>query len=168
MDAKTEMLRSINSSIPDYIRCITRDLSDTESVTASLMEHGWDPARPSLMILEGISYYLTTDALWKMIGMLQSKSHMNRTVMEYLIPYDMIPDTMRPIARYPFDRIENDADLDHITKYEISDIAARAQRIGGRVLHHYDMARMQKDRLPGSKLFCPPNTGWIEICMFSA
>ncbi len=167
MDTKTEMLQHINPSISDSIRCITCDLSDPKAVRTNLIEHGWDPARPSLMILEGISYYLSAETLWKTIDMLQSKSQTSRVIMEYLIPYDMIPDTMRPIARYPFDRIENDADLDYITKYNISDITTRAKRIGGRILYHYNMERMQKDRMPGSTLFCPPNTGWIEVCMFS-
>ena len=168
MDIKTGMLHSIDRSIPDSIRCITRDLSDPKDVAASLTEHGWDPAEPSLMVLEGISYYLTADVLWNMIGMLQSKSQTNRIIMEYLIPYSMVPDAMRPIAQYPFDLIASNADLDHIAKYDISDITARAQDIGGRILHHYDMERMQKDRMPGSTLFSPPDTGWIEVCMLSA
>ena len=167
MDTKTAMLRSIDPSIPDSIRCITRDLSDTDAVVSSLIEHGWDSKEPSLMILEGISYYLPANTLWKTIGMLGSESHTSQIIMEYLIPYDQISEAMRPIAQYPFDLIANDADIDHITRYDISDIAARAQRIGGSILHHYDMNRMQQDRLPGSTLFQPPHAGWIEVCMFS-
>lgn len=168
MDAKAELLRHVDPSIPDSIRCITGDLSDPETVMTGLIGNGWDPATPTLMILEGISYYLATDALWSTIGMLQSKSQTNRIILEYLIPYEAIPEAMRPIARYPFDLIERDADLDHIGKYLISDIAADARRIGGKILRHYDMEQMQQDRMPGSTLFCPPNTGWIEVCMFSA
>ena len=65
MDTKTAMLQSVSPSITDFIKCITLDLSNTDAIMSSLLKSGWNPDAPSLMILEGISYYLEADALWK-------------------------------------------------------------------------------------------------------
>ena len=167
MDTKTAMLLSIDKTIPDSIRCITSDLSDSSNVASNLVKHGWDSNLPSLLILEGITYYLTVDVLWKIICMLQSNHQTNRVIMEYLIPYEMVPDTMRPFAQYPFELIANETNLDHITKYDISAISAHVRRLGGDIVCHYTMEQMQQNRVPNSTLFSPPNTGWIEVCMLS-
>lgn len=168
MDEKTAMYKSIDPSIHDSIECITCDLYCTDTVKSRLIKHNWNPDEPSLMIIEGISYYLPSEVIWKTIGILENHaSDQNQIVMEYMIPSDMIPDTMRSISRYPYDLIADDANLDGMTRYDTSDIAAYTKRTGGKILHHYDMNRMQQDRVPGSALFRPPHSGWIEVCMFS-
>ncbi len=167
MDTKTAMLQSISPSITDFIKCITLDLSNTDAITSSLLKSGWNPDAPSLMLLEGISYYLAADALWKTIGMLKSASGTNRIILEYFVPSEKISKDRLPIARYPFDLIASDAGIAHITRYDVDDIAARAERLGGKLLQHYDMGRMEQERMPESTLFKTPQSGWIEVCMFS-
>ena len=167
MDTKTAMLQSINPSITDSIKCITLDLSNTDAIMPSLLESGWNPDAPSLMVLEGISYYLTVDALWKTIGMLKSASGTNRIILEYFIPPEKISKDRLPIARYPFDLIASDADIAHIARYDVDDITVRAERLGGKLLQHYDMGRMEQERVPESTLFKPRQSGWIEVCMLS-
>ena len=89
-------------------------------------------------------------------------------ILEYLLPEGQIAERRRPVARYPFDLIAEEARLDGIARYGRGGVAERVAGLGGSVLDCYDLGRMERDRLGRNRLFGGDRSGWIEVCEFAA
>ena len=166
MNTKNNMISSIDSALTDYIKCITMDVSKINRIIPNLTKHGWSKDVPSLIIFEGISYYLSTDLLWMIIGKFKTITHSNKIILEYLLPNKKILNKRVPIAEYPFNLIISEADLINITKYDIDDIVIRMKKLDGILCEHYDMKKMEKDRTSKNIIFKTSRSGWIEVCEF--
>lgn len=164
MDAKTHLIDLVDASLAQRISCITADMRSPDALIPALLQQGWRSDVPSLLIFEGISYYLKKQILWGIIGKFASGK--NRVILEYLLPDSRIQKDIIPIARYPFDLITTETHLDHAVTYDISMIASKVKSLGSRILQHYTMQQMEKQRTLQNKIFTPRMCGWIEICMF--
>lgn len=167
MDTKQDLIKTVNPSASDAITCITLDLSDYTRVVPVLVAQGWDPNIPTLIIIEGLSYYLSKDALWGLIGEFKTQNQTNRIVLEYLLPPEMIPSTWSKIAAYPFDLIATGSRLPFISRYDIAEISSRLSDAGGKLVCRHSMRDMEKRRTLQNRLFFE-HDGWIEICEFLA
>ncbi len=167
MDEKSSLMRSMDPSIADHIRCITTNMYSTDTIIPGLVEQGWRPDEPSTVIFEGISYYLPPYILWDVIGRFRTGTNTNQVIMEYLVPSEAIAKERNHIAQYPFDLIAADSGLIYITRYDVREITARVESLGGALVQHYDMMRMEKDRTSGNAIFKTRESGWIEVCRFA-
>lgn len=81
MHAKSHLVTtsSRNASQGD-IAFIEVSLLDASAVQRSLSAHGWDPTKPTLLVLEGISYYLPTEAIQKLVHVIDP----DWTILEFL------------------------------------------------------------------------------------
>ena len=163
MDVKQNLIRRVHPSLVNSIDCITLDLSTPENMMPNLLMRGWRKNIPSLIIIEGLSYYLSKDQLRTIIGEFKTKNCDNHVILEYLLPADKISNKWVEIAEYPFMLISNDANLSFITRYSIDDILAYFTKSNSQLLCHYEMNKMEKERTSQNTLF-DKQTGWIEIC----
>lgn len=164
MDTKQDLINTV-ASANDAIACITLDLSDYTKVVSALVAQGWDPNIPSLIIIEGLSYYLSKEALWGLIGEFKTQNQANHIVLEYLLPPETIPSMWSKIAAYPFDLIAASSKLSFISRYDIAEISSRLSDAGGKLVCRHSMRDMEKKRTLQNKLFFE-HDGWIEICEF--
>ncbi len=163
MDVKRDLIRDVHLSLVDSISCIDLNLSESNKIIPNLIKHGWNKNMPSLIIIEGLSYYLSEDQLWRIIGEFKSENQNNHVVLEYLLPANRIPNEWLEIAEYPFNLISRDANLSSITRYDVEDIKIHLKKINAKLFTHYEMKAMEKERTFQNALF-DQQSGWIEIC----
>ena len=166
MDTKKNLIDSLDLSLSNSIRCITLDMFKLDRIVSTLIKHGWNKDIPSIVIFEGISYYLSRDILWKIIEKFNTATHYNRILLEYLVPNKKISKQRIPIAEYPFHLIAIESDLINITKYNLEEIMAHLNKHDGILLQHCDMKKMEKNRTLQNIIFKTKQDGWIEICEF--
>ncbi len=162
MTAKSDMILSINPTLCSKIRCITADISNFEAMAKKLSDAGWSNA-PSLIIIEGLSYYISKFNLWNMIQNLRSDTKTD-VILEYLLPRDQIPYADRHASEGAFGIICKKFNLPPLTRYDSDDIKSGIARLGGTVHYTYDMTRMEKDRTGKNRLCSSSKNNWIEIC----
>ena len=167
MNTKSNLIDSIDSSLTDYIQCIAMDISNIHRIIPNLVKHGWNKDVSSLVIFKGISYYLSTDILWMIMGKFKTTNHSNEIILEYLLPNKKILNKHVPMAEYLFNLIAVEASLTNITKYDIDDIGIQVKKLDGIVHQHYDMKKMEQDRTSKNIIFKTSQSGWIEVCEFS-
>ena len=167
MDEKNQIIRSVDSLLGNRIRCIEMDISGSADVMAVLVEHGWDVDAPSLVIFEGISYYLPESTLWSVINMFGSISKQNQIILEYMVPNGEIQRERVPVAEYLFNLIAGDSELCRITQYGAEDIESRIRNLGGRLLRHDGMMEIEKRRTSENTVFPTARSGWIRVCNFA-
>lgn len=111
----------LQDSLPG-IRFIDGDLTNLEGMDRQLKSRGWDPQKPTLVIMEGITYYLTEDAL--------------RGVIAYFAPFaiamagdfalqpEIVDEKARIFGTELFRKIKEAIDLKHIQYYDPAHFAA--------------------------------------------
>lgn len=160
MEAKARLLGELGLS--GRVSCVTADMADAGSVDAGLAGAGWDASAPTLLVFEGISYYVSAEALWGTVGRLCRRG---RVIMEYFLPPSEFDPSVAEIAAHPFNVISRDAKL-QIRRYSRAEVAGRAERLGGSVLSAEGMHQIELARDRRASVFPAPESGWIEVCCF--
>jgi O-methyltransferase involved in polyketide biosynthesis len=145
------------------IECLSVDIRDKRMMEV-LSDHGYDASVPSIIIMEGISYYLSRQELLDIVAMYRSPRHDNVIIMEYLLPCDEVREERRNIPRNEFNTIKKYCHLPHIQSYTKETLSEALSLHGGTVEAHHTMREMERARLGRQQYFKDPGDWWIE-CM---
>lgn len=158
MDIKSGLLSEIGGVSKSSIACINADLSNASDTLARLMEHGWDPNLSTLLVLEGISYYLAPNTIRKLVEIINP----DRVIFEFLRPAEkVIPERAR-IAAEIFGLIARLCGCPDIFRYDHAEIGSL---FGLSVLTRYRMEQLESMRIGLSRYFPSEESGWIEVCL---
>jgi methyltransferase (TIGR00027 family) len=117
------------------------DLAD-EAVSAALIESGWDPDAPSMMLCEGLSVYLEADVFEALLGSLRAVATVGTRLAMSLSIQVHDPDSLVRRARFEEvvaalgepvrNRLDHDgaAEMLAATRWRAVDLSERAQRAG--------------------------------------
>lgn len=156
MEAKSDLCSTIEN-----LHCITADVTDQAQCQSALIAHGWNPTKPTLVVCEGISYYITdSDSrnIWKLFALPES-----RCIFEYLVPQENIAENRRYIPDGVFNAIVAYCDVKNpITRWS-KELLEKERGI--KILKHNAMSDMELERTGRSDYFQKVDDGWIEIAL---
>lgn len=158
MDIKSILYSKLKGNSKTAISVIKTNLQNASEVYESLIEHGWDSSEGTLLILEGISYYLPTASLQNLIKVINPM----RTVFEFLkLNYEINKEHGR-IAHSVFELISDACGGLEIIRYSNSKIE---NLFGLPVITRHSMNNLERLRTGSNKYFPSDESGWIEICL---
>ena len=164
MDVKRRLLDEAAPDVAGRIRCVTADLGRPSEAAARAAEAGWRADVPSVLVLEGVSYYLGERTLWEIIRRFGADSE-NHTILEYMVPPGSIEPERAHIPDDVFDTIgEYLSDRLDIYRLDHNTVQKRASEIGGRVVRRHTMHSMEMLRTGATRHFPTERSGWIEVC----
>lgn len=143
------------------IECISIDIRDKRAMEA-LSDHGYDASVPSIIIMEGISYYLSRQELLDIVATYRSPGHSNVIILEYLLPCSEVRGERRSIPRNEFNTIKKYCRLPYIQTYTKETLEEALGVHGGMVDSHHTMQEMELARLGHQQYFKDPGDWWIE------
>jgi O-methyltransferase involved in polyketide biosynthesis len=161
MGEKQKLYERLFPGLRPGIECLSADIRDKRAMKL-LSDHGYDPSLPSVVILEGISYYLSQQELIDVAGMYRSPGHRNVLLIEYLLPCDKVGEERRHIPRNEFDTIKRYCHLSHIQCYTRETLAEALGVHGGTIEAHHTMREMEQARLGCQRYFKNAGDWWIE------
>ena len=83
--ANLDIKQQINESLDGpEVRFCMGDLTNVDSLIRTLKTHGWDAGKPTLLVAEGISYYLPKPVFMELLTALRTPS--GALVLEYSLP----------------------------------------------------------------------------------
>lgn len=165
MDIKEKIINSLDCNVKKYIKCIAANLQESD-ITSRLTKHGWSKEIPTLLIFEGISYYLPSEITWNIISSFKSASCRNKVIFEYLLPNKEIGKLALPIVNHVFHSITTHAKIDKITRYSSNEVALQIKKRDGKISSTHNLKTMEKDRISHNDIFQEDKNSWIEICQF--
>ena len=162
--AKQSLISEAAPEDSGRVACVTADLGRATEVVARMVAAGWRSDLPSVLVLEGISYYLREPVMWEMIRQLGTGAE-NDIILEYIVPDVCIAPERAHIPDDVFDTIQEymSAPLE-ITKVEPARLRAIVAGAGGRILRRHTMYTMEKRRTGTNHHFPTERSGWIEVC----
>jgi hypothetical protein len=116
---------------------------------------------PSIIVIEGISYYLQKTDLKAIIDTF-SRLHEAHFIIEYLVPDNYISNERRHIPQEIFDIIHDNCELESITSYIKDELQSFFEECGGKFLNRYTLTDMELYRTAVNTYFKNSTDGWIE------
>lgn len=165
MEGMDEKKRIYHENFPEYsrkIKCISSDITSNEIISHLTAEEiNYNPKIPTIILAEGISYYLSKNNLFNLIKTFANERN-NYFIIEYLVPYNQVNNERRHIPEDIFNIIKKECDLSEISFYTKDELYNFFTEVGGDVVNHYNMSKMESERLGHNCLFKNSSDGWIE------
>ena len=162
IEEKKKLCLELFPEFLEKLKCVNADIT-SPSILGILdrAEIGYRPDLPTIIIMEGISYYLRKQELNNIIAMFQ-REKTAFFIIEYLVPYRCIDQARRSIPKEIFRIIQEDCGLDGITSYTKKELRGFFQENGGDLIASYSMMDMELARTGDNAYFGKPSDGWIE------
>ena len=165
-ELKKDLIKKIDG--PRNIHICKGDLAKTDALLKTLHQNGWQPNRPTLLIAEGISYYIGKPEFEKTVTALAVPG--GAFIFEYAIPAHNVCKERRYIPQQVFEKLEKDYNLSPMSMYSIHEadhFALKLQRSlnlkkTGPCLR-LDQHQIEKERTGKNKYFPQEDYGWIYI-----
>jgi len=165
IEEKRRLYSKVAPDLVERLRCLTLDVA-SEDLLDRLAEEGFDRDAPAIVLMEGISYYLSKNSLEEIVSRFRSGGR-NRIIFEYLVPCSEVKADRRPIPKGVFSLIREEAGTDGTVCYTRAELSDLFLRSGGRRVSCFDMSEMEWLRLGKNKCFCSRGDGWIEAFLGS-
>jgi len=161
MEEKGKMYNELFPTYARKIKCISASVNRKRMMDV-LARVGYNEELQTIILAEGISYYISKRRLKEVFEQFATGSKRNIFVLEYLIPDDNIPNKNRKISGKIFNIIKKECSLDRIFCYTQNELKKFFIQYGGNFLLHETMSGMEFLRTQSNRYFKNDNEGWIE------
>ena len=169
MGLKRRTIAKASPRAAGRIRQVKADLAGSpEQVARAMSKKGWRADRPSLVVAEGISYYLPESALRGLLDMFRTERGTGRIVLEYLRDAGSISADRAHIPDAVFGEFVRGTGIGGLARY--SDAQAVDLVVGGNAsiprsaIMTVGPEIMEWYRTTGNRLFARDKSGWIAMC----
>ncbi len=163
MDEKVELYYKFYPSFSDKIKCITADVT-SESILAVLrtMVHEFYQDMPCIILLEGITYFLSKREMEKIISSFASAGNKNILMIEYLKPLKQVHPSTRQIPEKIFEKINIHSGIKQISFFPPAFISKLISKKGGSLKLKKNLTDIEKNSHGVNKYFDNTDKGWVE------
>ena len=137
---------------------ITADLKNPQHCRQQLQQHAWQKNQPSLLLLEGISYYITTQDLGNLCQCLVPQA----IVVDYLKPEHTLSDPEKQISYQVFSAFIGNQTRHTVTRYDVNKLSAVTQYS---IVQTQSMYELERLRCQKNCFFTKKHDGWIEVSL---
>jgi len=164
MEEKQQIYRAVAPEASRKIRCVRADLYDHEGTEHAIVGTGeYNPDRPSVIVFEGISYYIPPTAASGILSRFASKSRQNTVILDSLLPCRLVREDRRYISRGIWDIIHRDCNFRNTITYSPGEMEAMLSFAGCDQVRHHAMHKMERLRTGRNQFFPTADDGWIKI-----
>ncbi|HMK53910.1 MAG TPA: class I SAM-dependent methyltransferase [Methanobacteriaceae archaeon] len=163
MEKKSRIYKEMFPEYMNKLTCFSFDITRRDLINHLYHEEHFKIERPTLVIAEGISYYISPTDLKKLIIDFSSPQRMNRFIVDYQVPYNEVNDNKRHIPQNIFGIIRDHCQVPPpITTYTQNDLEYLFEEVWGKVDENYDLKNMEFLRKGKNEYFKTRKEGWIE------
>ena len=175
---KHRLIEEASPAAAECVRHVTADLeSGPRRVIPALMRRGWRPDEPTLVVAEGVSYYLRKETLRSLLGPFRADACLGRIILEYLRDAASISPERARIADAVFGIFTEGTGIGRLSRYSDAEAArivagepwsrdgeAGAPLPPGIGIYTVGPAKMERMRMRRNRLFPDDASGWIAVC----
>jgi|GEM_PF-894384 len=161
MAEKEKMLRNQFSNI-QFLTC---DISNLENLTQQLVDNGWDRQQPTLVILEGIIYYLEEEDLENILRYF-SQNHA-ALACDFALEPECVDMPNRTFGMDVFRKIEQATGIPKVRFYTPGYFTKMLESCGYQNVQLQTSANIQTERTGRAAPFEGPNSSWINFIQTS-
>lgn len=138
----------------------------SDRLMPKLLAEGFDPATPTVLLIEGISHYIDHATCKAMLARFVTPAKKVHVILEYSVPLDHVADPVRrEKVRQAFAIIEQKFFPQGMTKYTQDWLHGTFKALGGELVQVMRMDEMERLRCGKNMFFLTPESGWIELAV---
>lgn len=141
------------------------DIAHPHLLMQSLRDAGYDPQQPAIIILEGITYYISEEHFMSILRCFSSKLKNNAVIMDYGIPEEDMTPAFANRARAIADIIINKTGA-NLHAYNQKKIRNLLSLLDAELLEIYDMQAMEYQLDGSNKMFKGRGESFMEMATF--
>lgn len=165
MEDKMRLYLHLFPELAARTQCITADITSPDIIEVlGRQKGGYRQDIRSIVILEGISYYLTKQDLKNIIARFRSGRE-NIFIIEYMVPGTYIDHPRKSIPEKVFNIIQDYCRLTVINSYTQDELREMFLEEGGNLTECYSMVEMELHRTGSNTYFKKPGDGWIQCAI---
>ena len=178
MPYKRRVLEAMESPAAECVRCVTANLvtAGPGRICSALAREGWEYDRPSLVVAEGISYYVPKSNMAKLLAYLRTRDGSGRVIFEYARDAGSIFYDRAPIPEAVLGMCGTMIGANRLSRYsdaQALDFVAGGTGRGGKAgveaairagFETVDPVQMEKGRTGSNALFPGEDSGWFSVC----
>ncbi len=158
-NAKAETLMKLFPQATKRIHFLIKDITAPDLVNSF---PNYDSQQPTLIIIEGITHYLTPTVFDQLLQTFRNKGK-NRLVVEYAPPFDQLNVKMKSKAELAYHIIEKRYHAIGMTKYTPGQLKKIIESEHGEWIQHFTMSEVEELRTGKNHFFNPGESGWVEV-----
>jgi O-methyltransferase involved in polyketide biosynthesis len=163
MDEKKKLYDKVCPGFSDKLKCITADVASINvSNILEKLDIRYRRNIRTIILLEGISYYLSKPELKKIIASFQSENKKNIIIIEYLVPCKYVGKNRTHIPKKIFKIIQEHAGMTEISCYADNELKGYFREKARDLIGCYSMTDMEFARTGTNTYFKEKKDGWIE------
>jgi len=160
MEEKARLYAETFPGVQRKLLCLAGDIT-SEGLLPLLEKAGYAKDAASIVLMEGISYYLPKPTLQELISRFGSGGK-SIIIIEYLLPCGKVEPSRRQVPREIFSLIRRSAGLEEISCYTRDELDKIFREAGGKLLESWSMKEMELARCRRNRYFPEDGLGWIE------
>jgi O-methyltransferase involved in polyketide biosynthesis len=137
------------------------DITDIELLEAKLVEKGWDRKQPGIVLLEGITYYLTENDLRNVLTLFSK--HISNFVCDFGLNPECVDEAHRLAGIDIVNKIKDSAGLAFMNCYEPCYFTDLVRQCGFQNPVRFNMASIQAERTGGISPFEGNEAAWVAL-----
>lgn len=161
LSVKKDIIASMEFEYLKEIKFVNTDISNADYTKQQLLKAGWKSDMPTLLIVEGVSYFLEVNPLKRLMSLFSCEGK-SRVILEYLLPEENIDEQIRFIPEKIFGVLAAEANLDTITCLSQETIYDWEELALLKVLNIFSI---KNQRFGGVEKNFNGEGGWIEIAL---
>jgi O-methyltransferase involved in polyketide biosynthesis len=164
MEEKQRTYRAVAPKAAERIRCVDADLYDPEGTREAIAGTGmFDHELPTIIVFEGISYYLPPAVSSAVLSQFTSESRQNAVILDSLLPCRLVREDRRYISRGIWGIIHRDCNVKKTITYSPEEMESMLSAAGCTQVRHHAMDEMERLRTGKNQYFVANSDGWIRI-----
>jgi len=157
MNEKEKYLHSLCENI-HFIEC---DVTDLELVNKKLIVSGWDKDGHSMLVLEGITYYLREDDLRSMLKFFSPV--VSKFVCDFGVLSEYVDERNRKYGVKIYEKIEETIRYSPMKRYEPDHYMRLINECGFMNCRRFTMRDIQMERTGESSMFNSKEPAWVSL-----
>jgi O-methyltransferase involved in polyketide biosynthesis len=164
MQEKQKMYRAVAPEVACKIFCVHADLYDSAGTSDAVFATGsFDPERRTVIVFEGISYYLPPAVSSRILSRFATEGRHSTVIIDSLLPCELVREDRRYISRGIWAIIHRDCNFRNTTTYSPEEMEVMLRSAGCDQVRHHAMAEMERRRTGKNRYFLSDSDGWIRI-----
>ena len=161
MSLKKEITKKVSG--PQNIEFCTANIDDVQDLVGGLEKNGWDSKQVTLVVAEGISYYLSQQCLAQSLKTLCCP--LGGLVLEYAVPGDQVLlAEKRVIYQDFFDLLQKCLQWPTaITRYRVEEVQALVSELGGEMVETMDQQQLEREWKGRNEIYTAPGEGAVYV-----
>jgi O-methyltransferase involved in polyketide biosynthesis len=163
MPEKKELYTFIAPRLSPKVSCISADITDPEFSLTFLEKEGYSRERPSLIVMEGLAFYIPADTLKRLLGLFCTPRQENRVIVEFVPSASERSPEAESVMKRIEETITGSCGMSGFSPYSKKEITDLVEEAGGRVRGVCFQSDMERRRLGEVRHFRNPEDGWHNL-----